>query len=179
MADVFHGALSAVKLWRGSIVLWSRSQGIRFNCVFLWNRSTSSSTCQHYLTEVLICFILFFFPFLFYFFSKLKVSKCEVQPFKHVKARGDEWDARENECLCMELAGVLCMITEVMCHGLGQGNKLKTQSRIQNFKLFPYCKFSRVLVNSSIKHAEGLDCFVTLWWLEKSELSWENYNWDN
>lgn len=42
------------------------------------------------------------------------MNRCEEQSFKHVRAEGGEWNAKENECFCAELAGVLCMITEVV-----------------------------------------------------------------
>lgn len=36
-----------------------------------------------------------------------------------------------------------------VCHGLGGGRKLKPLIGIQNVKLFPFCKFSRVLLMTS------------------------------
>lgn len=56
---------------------------------------------------------------------------------KGVRAEGGELAARVNECFCAELAGVSCMITEVVflvCRSLGGGRKLKPPIRIQNVK---------------------------------------------
>lgn len=103
------------------------------------------------------------------FFPQLKVNRCEEQSFKCARAGGGEWDARENECFCAELAGVLCMITEVVflvCYGRDGGRKLKPLIRIQNVTLFPCWKFSSILLMTSVKpgsHAENLDGSVTLW----------------
>lgn len=74
-----------------------------------------------------------------------------------------------NEHFCAELAGVLCMITEVVlfiCCGLGGWRKVKASFRVQNIKSFPYRKFIRVLLMTSVKprsHAENLDGSDTLW----------------
>ena len=157
--------------------LWSRSKWMSFNCVFPWSRSTGSNIYQRFLSEAFICFLLWvFFP---------SWRWIEVQSFKHLRAEGGEWGARENECFVLSLPEFCVWFTEVVflvCHCLSGGRKLKALVRIQNVKLFPYLKFNRVLLMTSVKpgsHVADLDGSVTLWWPEKGEVSWDKSNWDS